>query len=82
MGLLQRLLGIREGGYSDTLWCHLEGNTYAPCDILEESDDGYTLVFRKTDGRKFWVGVRDDVRSVEYGWITIFWEDEAREVYS
>jgi len=82
MGLLQRLLGIDEGGYSDTLWCHLGGKTYAPCDILEEDDNGYTLVWRKTDGRKFWVGVRDDCHSVEYGWITVFWEHEAIEVSS
>lgn len=81
MGLLQRLLGINEGGYSDTLFCHLGGNTYTPCQIIEEDDRGRTLVWRKTDGRRFWVGVRDSGYSEEYGWIEIFWQSEAEEVY-
>ena len=81
MGLLQRLLGIREGGYSDTLWCHLGGNAYVPCQIIEERDNGDTLVWRKSDGRRFWVGVRNDVYSSDYGWITVFWESETQEVY-
>lgn len=81
MGLIQRLLGIPEGGYSDTLFCYLSHNCYSPCDILDEDDEGYTLVFRKTDGRKFWVGVRDDVYSPDYGWVTVFYPSEAQEVY-
>ena len=81
MGLIQRLLGINEGGYSETIFCSLGNNTYAPCRILEENNDGYLLVWRKTDGRRFWVGVREDAYSEEYGWITIFWASEAQQVY-
>jgi hypothetical protein len=51
-----------------------------PCDILEERDDG-SLDVRGKDGRRFIVGVRDDVYSEEYGWVTVFWPEEAEEVW-
>jgi len=77
MGLLQKLLGIKEGGYSNTLFCQVGRNTFIPCDILEEYENGDTLVWRKSDGQRFIVGVRDDVYSNDYGWVTIFSPGEA-----
>jgi len=71
MGLLQKLLGIDEGGYSDTFWCFLGMNKdgswiMAPCDIIEEDNNG-TLVRRKTDGVYFLVGVTEGKYSPDYG---------------
>ena len=78
MGLLQRLLGIHEGGYSETVWCATnKSNTFIPCLILEEEDDGSLIVRRKSDGALFRVGVRDDRYSPDHGWVTIFYPSES-----
>lgn len=84
MGLLQKLLGIDEGGYSETLWCYAgtnkHGDCYIPCEIIEEENSGNMLVRRKSDGQRFRVGVRDENYSSDYGWVTVFYEHEAEWV--
>lgn len=81
MGLLAKLLGVDTPSHTIYRYCGNRAgrDLYFVCRVIEEEGDD--LLVEDPNGRQWLVGVRDPYYTEEFGYGSIFYANEATEVF-